>query len=273
MASVQGDAYLKAPNLSFYPYKRYAPYITGRPEVNNRLVNPVADRILTLASDGVWERASGDDVLRWVRNYYNAQIAGMKEQHMQYDNDDGGSMLGVEQQNDPFDDVVRDAAVTGKSLSRRTRGRNMNTDDNDALAISKEDNGTAQDLLTPPVENTSKAHPDDTSADKNVEDSNAATTTANETTAPTHVVTKGAGIKRNHSAVKTSVSSRSASSTTRSSRGQEVEVGGAANSSSRVQNRHHRHHLRSSSSSRTSSLTIPTVSDVIVRKVLNKVQK
>ena len=241
--------------------------------MNNRLVNPVADRILTLASDGVWERASGDDVLRWVRNYYNAQIAGMKEQHMQYDNDDGGSMLGVEQQNDPFDDVVRDAAVTGKSLSRRTRGRNMNTDDNDALAISKEDNGTAQDLLTPPVENTSKAHPDDTSADKNVEDSNAATTTANETTAPTHVVTKGAGIKRNHSAVKTSVSSRSASSTTRSSRGQEVEVGGAANSSSRVQNRHHRHHLRSSSSSRTSSLTIPTVSDVIVRKVLNKVQK
>ncbi|EJK57200.1 hypothetical protein THAOC_22784, partial [Thalassiosira oceanica] len=71
-----GDAYLKTPRLSFFPYKRHAPYITARPEVNCRVLTKGADRILTLASDGVWERASGDDVLRWVRNYYNARIAG-----------------------------------------------------------------------------------------------------------------------------------------------------------------------------------------------------
>ena len=73
-----GDAYLKTPRLSFFPYKRHAPYITARPEVNCRVLTKGADRILTLASDGVWERASGDDVLRWVRNYYNARIAGVK---------------------------------------------------------------------------------------------------------------------------------------------------------------------------------------------------
>ena len=65
-----GDAYLKTPLLSFFPYKRHAPYITARPEVNCRLLSKGGDRILILATDGVWERCSGDDVLRWVRHYY-----------------------------------------------------------------------------------------------------------------------------------------------------------------------------------------------------------
>lgn len=70
-----GDAYLKTPLLSFFPYKRHAPYITGRPEVNCRPVVKGGDKVLVLATDGVWERANGEDVLRWVRTFYAERIA------------------------------------------------------------------------------------------------------------------------------------------------------------------------------------------------------
>lgn len=70
-----GDAYLKTPELSFLPYKRHAPYITARPEVNCRPLVKDIDKVLILATDGVWERASGEDVLRWVRNFYEERIA------------------------------------------------------------------------------------------------------------------------------------------------------------------------------------------------------
>ena len=79
-----GDAYLKTPLLSFFPYKRHAPYITARPEVNCRLLSKSGDRVLILATDGVWERCSGDDVLRWVRNYYNERIAGVERHHYRH---------------------------------------------------------------------------------------------------------------------------------------------------------------------------------------------
>jgi serine/threonine protein phosphatase PrpC len=70
-----GDAYLKTPLLSFNPYKRHSPYISARPEVNCRPIVKDGDKVLILATDGVWERASGEDVLRWVRNYYAERIA------------------------------------------------------------------------------------------------------------------------------------------------------------------------------------------------------
>lgn len=70
-----GDAYLKTPRLSFLPYKVHAPYITARPEVNCRPVTSTSDKVLILATDGVWERASGEDALRWVRNFYTERIA------------------------------------------------------------------------------------------------------------------------------------------------------------------------------------------------------
>jgi serine/threonine protein phosphatase PrpC len=70
-----GDAYLKTPSLSFFPYKRHAPYITARPEVNCRPIVKDGDKVLILATDGVWERSSGEDVLRWVRNFYAERIA------------------------------------------------------------------------------------------------------------------------------------------------------------------------------------------------------
>lgn len=70
-----GDAYLKTPLLSFLPYKSHAPYITARPEVNCRPLVKGGDKVLVLATDGVWERASGEDVLRWVRNFYDERLA------------------------------------------------------------------------------------------------------------------------------------------------------------------------------------------------------
>ena len=73
-----GDAYLKTPMLSFHPYKPHAPYITAQPEVNCRLLTKDGDRALIVASDGVWERCNGEDILRWVRNYSVERKADME---------------------------------------------------------------------------------------------------------------------------------------------------------------------------------------------------
>lgn len=70
-----GDAYLKTPKLSFQPYAKWCPYITAQPEVNFRLLSKDGDRVLILATDGVWERCNGEDVLRWVRNHSTERIA------------------------------------------------------------------------------------------------------------------------------------------------------------------------------------------------------
>ena len=70
-----GDAYLKTPRLSFFPYKTHTPYITARPEVNCRPIVKGGDKVLVLATDGVWERAGGEDVLRWARTFYSERLA------------------------------------------------------------------------------------------------------------------------------------------------------------------------------------------------------
>jgi serine/threonine protein phosphatase PrpC len=70
-----GDAYLKTPKLSFQPYAKGCPYITAQPEVNVRRLSKDGDRVLILATDGVWERCSGEDVLRWIRNHSSERIA------------------------------------------------------------------------------------------------------------------------------------------------------------------------------------------------------
>lgn len=70
-----GDAYLKTPRLSFKPYKTHTPYITARPEVNCRPIVKGGDKVLMLATDGVWERGGGEDILRWVRTFYLERLA------------------------------------------------------------------------------------------------------------------------------------------------------------------------------------------------------
>ena len=72
-----GDAYLKTPQLSFFPYKTHSPYITARPEVNCRHIvkGEGGDKVVVLATDGVWERAGGEDILRWARTFYAERLA------------------------------------------------------------------------------------------------------------------------------------------------------------------------------------------------------
>jgi len=308
-----GDAYLKTPRLSFFPYKRHAPYITARPEVNCRILTKGADRILTLASDGVWERASGDDVLRWVRNYYNARIAGVKEQHLQYDNNHNICEEQHAQYNAYGGDV---GAVAEKSLSRRKHGGGGSdsgsgrsgrldtttgegkvelVDSNNTTAVGSSGKICSEKVpdekgemtnLTPPADNTTEKPSHDATMNAAVANDaskiNAATTAPFDENTTTAATTKAAGTKRKHSTVdETSVSSHSASSTTASARGGGRGGGGGGGSGGRTtvsssrggalhrHAHHHNHHLRSSSR----SLAIPTVSEVIVRKVLNKVRK
>lgn len=268
------------PNLGLPDNPFLLPPCTG-PEVNCRVLTKGADRILTLASDGVWERASGDDVLRWVRNYYNARIAGVKERHLHsmYDMEDSPHA------HDPYGNEPYENEPTEKSLSRRKRLGNKedvlksgNSSGNqlgnavaaaDSGEISSEDSSIVeQKAPNPPVNDTAKKPPDLSTisvkaahgGSEKVEDSDAATattTTADETTATTASVKVGSKRKHPDDTVDDSVSSHSAS--TESS----TRVRGVGSS---------RRHLRSSSRS-PYSLSIPTVSEVIVRKVLNKVRK
>lgn len=197
-----------------------------------------------MASDGIWERASGDDVLRWVRNYYNARIAGKHD-------------------------------IASDRLGAESRG-------SDALGSSKSDSILREKAvdLTPAADNDMKLHEHCAAGKKlgadtaeTTSETTTATITTNDETADPTATTKLTGTKRKPSAMdETSVSSHS---TVGSSRGR---GGGSRSASSRIrgaktpcssshdQNGHH-HHLDSS------SMAIPSVSDIIVRKVLNKVRK
>lgn len=265
-----GDAYLKTPRLSFFPYKRHAPYITARPEVNCRVLTKGADRILTLASDGVWERASGDDVLRWVRNYYNSRIAGMNEQHL-YDMEDEDAVYG----DPPRRKRLANEGEIMESGNRMSTVMTVGGDSTSGDRSSEEDASTDQrkssSLTTPTLFDTRRTSSKEDSAvlahggDDKLGDSDATSTsqtlatkiTANETTSPVNVLKRKHSAMNKHSDITSaddSVSSHSGSMT--SSRGRGV---GVAKTTSR-------RHRRSFSAT-------PTVADVIVRKVLNKVRK
>jgi len=239
-----GDAYLKTPRLSFFPYKRHAPYITARPEVNCRVLTKGADRILILASDGVWERASGDDVLRWVRNYYNARIAGVKEQYPY-------GTSGVEDH--PYGEIIK------KRISRRKHSRHgggsASVSAASAPASTSNNLGGETDIIAEEAKKTANVDPPvsglpikepiaEVAPETNEAESDSATT-AEAATADANVKS---GTKRKHCNPTGSISTRS------------------SNGSSRGHSRRHR-------SPRSHSLAIPTVSEVIVRKVLNKVRK
>lgn len=121
-----GDAYLKTPLLSFNPYKRHAPYITARPEVNCRPIVKDGDKVLILATDGVWERASGEDVLRWVRNYYAERIAEAERrknrrglnQSDRCSNDDSVTGRNKDDDSDERDDDINNM---GNNIRKRDR--------------------------------------------------------------------------------------------------------------------------------------------------------
>lgn len=155
-----GDAYLKTPLLSFNPYKRHAPYITGRPEVNCRPIVKDGDKVLILATDGVWERASGEDVLRWVRNYYAERIAETERRKNRRLNQsdrcsNDGSVTGRNKDDDSDErdddlnmnrkrDIPRSPSPPTKrrklELGRRTNGRG-------SAAFDSQRNNTVADVI------------------------------------------------------------------------------------------------------------------------------
>jgi serine/threonine protein phosphatase PrpC len=235
-----GDAYLKTPRLSFFPYKRHAPYITARPEVNCRILTKGADRILTLASDGVWERASGDDVLRWVRNYYNSRIVEMTEQHL-YDAED--------EQHHVYDNptILKRLTNEEESLASGVVGGDTTkvvvVNSSIADKDQKFNEGDATGFIL--------------SGDDKLRDSDATSTfhasptmiTANESTTPPPVTV----IKRKHSEIASTEDDSVSSHLDSSIAGVEL-----SNPTSRR---------------RLRSFSTPNVADVIVRKVLSKVSK
>lgn len=243
-----GDAYLKTPRLSFFPYKRHAPYITARPEVNCRIITKGADRILILASDGVWERASGDDVLRWVRNYYNARIAGVEEStfHPLYD-------MGIgEAEDHPFGETRdRGERISRRKASSGSEGSSLvkteGLEKGPSLLASPGEDDTITTTATPPTVSTGGTE-DTSSHDDGATES--ATATASTTSSADE--TAKVGSKRKHSEGG-SVSTRSSNESL------------ALDMHGRRSSRRH--------NSRLYSPGIPTVSEVIVRKVLNKVRK
>ncbi len=60
-----GDAFLKRPELSMEPHRRYAPYVRADPEVWQRRLR-AWDLFLVLGSDGVWEACPNADVIQAV---------------------------------------------------------------------------------------------------------------------------------------------------------------------------------------------------------------
>jgi hypothetical protein len=73
--------------------------VTARPEVNCRplVVSKDGDKVLILATDGVWERASGEDVLRWTRNFYEERIAEAERLDNRKSNNSEKVAVGEEQ--------------------------------------------------------------------------------------------------------------------------------------------------------------------------------
>lgn len=63
-----GDAYLKDHRFSTDELKKHVPYITAEPELTAR---PLSERDLfvVLASDGVWEVGTNEQVAQWVQQY------------------------------------------------------------------------------------------------------------------------------------------------------------------------------------------------------------
>lgn len=57
-----GDGYLKAAAYSMPPFNRALPYITSKPKVTRVELDAASDAFVVVASDGVWEHMSNDEV-------------------------------------------------------------------------------------------------------------------------------------------------------------------------------------------------------------------
>lgn len=252
-----GDAYLKTPLLSFFPYKRHAPYITARPEVNCRLLSKGGDRVLILATDGVWERCSGDDVLRWVRNYYNERIAGVERHHYRHRRLRRTHSRGLHHQNEKNGERM----VETSSLSVGSSSASESSDTEAKLHPEPEPESNAiGDSNTKSVSNEDMSRNlIDGESGKLSSDSDDKTTDGdiNHDEVGDAIATKSCDVHvSGHKRKRGSAVSSTTHSSSGSSRGGEQR---RSRSSSSVHN--------------DQVVTVSTVSDVIVRRVLNKVRR
>ena len=253
-----GDAYLKTPLLSFFPYKRHAPYITARPEVNCRLLSKGGDRVLILATDGVWERCSGDDVLRWVRNYYNERIAGVERHHYRHRRLRRTHSRGHHHQNEKDGETM----VETSSLSVGSSSASESSDTEAKLHPEPEpESNVIGDSNTKSVSNEDRSRNlIDGESGKLSSDSDDKTTDGdiNHDEVGDAIATKSCDVhvSAGHKRKRGSAVSSTTHSSSGSSRGGEQR---RSRSSSSVHN--------------DQVVTVSTVSDVIVRRVLNKVRR
>ncbi|KAJ1494053.1 phosphatase 2C-like domain-containing protein [Baffinella frigidus] len=57
-----GDGYLKDKAYSMWPFNRSLPYITGKPKVSRVEIDIAKDAFVVVASDGIWEHMTNDQV-------------------------------------------------------------------------------------------------------------------------------------------------------------------------------------------------------------------
>lgn len=147
-----GDAYLKTPMLSFNPYKRHAPYITARPEVNCRPIVKGGDKVLILATDGVWERASGEDILRWVRTYYAERMADVERNksqtfNNQTDNTPIDGISGERTRDEDCGDDEREVTRSPSPPAKRRKLDSRRSKRRGAGAIDSQHSNTVADVI------------------------------------------------------------------------------------------------------------------------------
>ena len=246
-----GDAYLKTPLLSFFPYKRHAPYITARPEVNCRLLSKGGDRVLILATDGVWERCSGDDVLRWVRNYYNERIAGVERHHYRHRRLRRTHSRGHHHQNEKESETM----VENSSLSLGSSSASESSDTEAKPRPEPEPKIIADTSIKPASRN--RLHEGESGKLSSDSDDKTTDGEINHDDPGDSIVSKNNdGNVSGHKRKRGSAASSTTHSSSGSSRGGDQR---RSRSSSSVHN--------------DQVVTVSTVSDVIVRRVLNKVRR
>uniref|UniRef100_A0A7S1FP12 PPM-type phosphatase domain-containing protein n=1 Tax=Corethron hystrix TaxID=216773 RepID=A0A7S1FP12_9STRA len=134
-----GDAYLKTPELSFLPYKLHVPYITARPDISHRLLTSMAvdnqslcDRFLILASDGVWEQSSNDEVVDWLQNFekrsYDSDHEDLYDDEIAENNISGCIISGV------VNNISRIRRIPKRALLKLPQGRPRRSKHDDITA-------------------------------------------------------------------------------------------------------------------------------------------
>lgn len=160
--------------LSFHPYRRHAPYITARPEVTHRLLKggdpKTNSNVLILASDGLWDKASGEDVLRWLRNYSAERIAAAEREHSGDNDERPSSPESFADENDGTPRKRKFQLGRRSGLSKRGGSASMQSNPAEVVVrrvlnkVRRSKNLSMQELLALPPGKSRRGKHDDTTA-------------------------------------------------------------------------------------------------------------